>query len=146
MSIVLSKLLLVFEGLVLAVPVAYWGILVLPAALLSVVRSAAAFVACLIAIAMVLFIFAAYRVMLRFVVGGTQGLRHMSRIWWWLCALGATFTIGAALLLAIARPRLPISNDVSFMLSCGAYGVPFLVPYAHVAIENWLREADVHAI
>jgi len=84
--------------------------------------------------------------MLRFIIGGTSGLRAMHPAWWRLCLVGAVFAIAAALLVPFAPPQLQEHVDLYFVLVCGAYGLLFLVPFAHVALEKIFRKADSHAV
>jgi hypothetical protein len=146
MSVVLSRVLLALEGLVLSVPVTIWGVVVFPVAIFDVSWSPTAIAIFVMSVAMLLFIFSAYRVMLRFIIGGTGGLRRLNPVWWWLCLAGAMSTVAAAMIVAFATSQLKQHNDLYFMLLCAAYGLPFLVPYVHVALEKFLRKAISHAV
>jgi hypothetical protein len=145
MPIQLSKTLLGLEVVLLAFPVFTWWVWVLAPSLLIPPLSGFDWLAKLIALLIVAQLFAAYRIALRFLVGGASGLSLVSPIWWWLCASGVVLSVVSATLLTLGIRIGKIGDSLTVVFGTAAYGILYLIPLGHIVLERRFRSAVPHA-
>jgi len=85
-------------------------------------------------------ILAGWRLMLRFWVGGSQGLHTVNRMWWAIAYLGAAIACVAFAVLAVPgmlerRFHSPLVWEFQFL----RFGVCFLLPLVQLQLEYSLR-------
>ena len=131
MPLALSQAVLVLEGIFLVGLAGVWFVGFL-GELPSLARTEYGFVAILIGAAIVFFVGVASRVMVKFLHLGGEGLRHLSKAWWWLAAAGVLFSFSMALALYCHWLGSRAVQEAAYF---GQLGLLFLVPLGHMALE-----------
>lgn len=138
MPIRVSRILLLVEGVVLVLPIGALFLTLIPGALFFF-TSLSAFAASALTATIGVALLATLGVMGTFWSHGAEGLHSVPRSWWWLCAAGAAIAlIGGVSWMFRKSIHLP-GGDFFVVLRLAAYGVPLLIPFAHVLIEYFFR-------
>ncbi len=140
-----SKTLLVIEALLLVVPIGVLFTTLLPGAFILLLGPATSRAASLLVFAMGGALIAAARVIAAFWTDPVSGLRRVHVAWWWLCAAGAVISVAGVVAVILKRSIGLPANDFTFALKLAVFGIPLLVPLAHVVLEYFLRRGSAHA-
>jgi hypothetical protein len=83
---------------------------------------------------------AALRVIVAFCRNGVSGLRGVHRGWWALCIAGGLLSIVGCVSAIVSRFYAFPADHFVLALRMGIYGVPLMIPFAHVLLEYFFRD------
>ena len=81
-------------------------------------------------------LFCAWFLLVTFIFRGTLSLRLRSQYWWALPFLSAFLAVATAIKLKVSSVIEPSA------LNLFGWGLPLLIPLAHLCYERWLRKAN----
>jgi hypothetical protein len=140
MQMRVSKILLLVETLFLVAPIGFLFTLVLPMAFGFLIVPPRHPTMTVLMFAMGAALVAALRVIIAFCRAGVSGLRVIHKAWWALCIGGGLISIVGCVSAVVSRFYDFPAGHLILALRMGIYGVPLMIPFAHVLVEYYFRE------
>ena len=142
----LSKIVLALEALLIATPLtALYFYVLLPRNLLSLLSFRSSFTNLLVTVVIVLSLLAGWSLMVTFWRSGAAGLRRAPSAIWGAAYAGAAAAVWGpvSMFAADSMGRSTLGDGAEFVL---IYGIPLLVPFAHLLAERLFRSSTGSAI